>query len=151
MDDVTNDEKFLRRTFKLAGMARNRGNGSFGALLTRNGSIVFEAENTITEQDGDLTCHAEMNLLRQASSYFNKGDLQQCTMYCSTEPCAMCAGAAYWCGVGRIVYGVPGDLYAEEFGGLPLGCREVFSHAPDYQVEVVGPLLLEEALEVHRK
>jgi tRNA(Arg) A34 adenosine deaminase TadA len=150
MDDL-NDEKFLRRTFKLAEMARNRGNGAFGALLTRNGSIVFEAENTIAEHDGDLTCHAEMNLLRQASAYFNKGDLKSCTMYCSTEPCAMCAGAAYWCGVGRIVFGVPAQTYAEEFGGLAMSCRDVFSHTPDYEVEVVGPLLCQEALEVHRK
>jgi tRNA(Arg) A34 adenosine deaminase TadA len=150
VDDL-NDEKYLRRTFKLAQMARNRGNGSFGALLVRNGSIVFEAESTITENDGDLTCHAEMNLLRQASSYFNRPDLKNCTMYCSTEPCVMCAGAAYLCGVGRIVYGVSTDRYAEEFGGMPLSCRDVFSYAPDYEVEVVGPLLLEEALEVHRK
>ena len=149
MDDL--DPKFLRRTFKLAEMARNRGNGPFGALMVRNGSIVFEAENTITEEDGDLTCHAEMNLLRQASSYFNQGDLKNCTMYCSTEPCAMCATAAYWCGVGRIVFGVSNADYVEEFGGLPLSCREVFSHAPDYEVEVVGPMLGEEAMAVHRK
>ena len=151
MDDLNLDEKFLRRPFDLARMARNRGNGAFGAVLTRNGAVVFEAENTITENDGDLTCHAEMNLLRQASSYFNKGDLRNCTMYCSTEPCAMCAGAAYWCGVGRVVYGVPSELYAEKYGGLPMSCREVFRHAPDYEAEVVGPLLLDEALAVHQR
>lgn len=151
MDDLDLDhEKFLRRTFKLAQMAGNRGNGTFGALLVRNGSIVFEAENTITEEDGDITCHAEMNLLRQASSYFNQGDLKGCTMYSSTEPCAMCATAAYLCGVGRIVFGLSTEVYVERFGGLPLGCREVFSHAPDYDVEVIGPLLSEEALDVHQ-
>lgn len=119
--------------------------------MVRNGSIVFEAEDTTTEDDADLTCHAEMNLLREASSYFNQGDLKGCTMYCSTEPCAMCASAAYFCGVGRIVFGLSTELYLERFGGLPLGCREVFARVPDYGIEVVGPLLPEEAMEVHQK
>ena len=44
MDDLNLDEKFLRRTFDLARMARNRGNGAFGAVLTRNGAVVFEAQ-----------------------------------------------------------------------------------------------------------
>ncbi|MFA5504359.1 MAG: nucleoside deaminase [Vulcanimicrobiota bacterium] len=145
MDDL----KFLRRSFELARMARNRRYGAFGAVLVRNGSVVFEAENTIAENEGDLTCHAEMNLLREASAYFSRAELGSCTMYCSTEPCAMCAGAAYWCGVGRIVYGLASNLYAQQFGGLAMNCREVFAHAPDYQVEVVGPLLQEEALAVH--
>ena len=151
MDDLTADQKFLRRTFNLARMARNCGKGLFAALLVRNGTVVFEAESTAIEEGGDLTCHAEMNLLRQASGYFNKGDLLNCTMYCSTEPCAMCAGAACWCAVGRIVYGLPRELYAQKFGGLSMSCREVFERAPDYGVEVVGPLLLDEALAVHQR
>ncbi len=147
MDDL----KYLKRTFDLARMARNGGKGPFAALLVRSGTVVFEAESSTVEDGGDLTCHAEMNLLRQASAYFNRRDLLNCTMYCSTEPCPMSAGAAYWCGVGRIVYGLPRELYAEKFGGLSMGCREVFERAPNYEVEVVGPLLLDEALAVHQR
>ena len=148
MDDLNFDEKMLRRAILLSKLARNSGHGAFGAVLVRGSTVVFEAENTVSTDLGDKTCHAEMNLLRQASTYFN-GDMSDCTMYCSTEPCPMCAGAAYASRVGRIVYGVPSELYAEKFGGLGMGCREVFQRDPDCRIEVVGPLLLEEAMAVH--
>lgn len=151
MDDLT-DHKLMRRTFALAKMAKNRGNGAFGALLAKNGVVLFEAENTVTEEDADLTCHAEMNLLREASAYYPKSDFESFTMYCSTEPCVMCAGAAYYCGLGRIVFGVSVEALESQTGeGLPLSCREVFAQVKDRKIEVVGPVLEDEALDLHRK
>ena len=107
-------------------------------------------ENTVTERHSDLTCHAEMNVLREACGHYGKKDFARFTLYCSTEPCAMCAGAAYYCGVGRIVYGLGAKEYAELRGsGLTLGCREVLSTSPDKKVEISGPNLVDEAAKVH--
>ena len=150
MDDLT-DEKLLRRTFYLAKLSKNRGNGAFGAILAQGKSVLFEAESSVTEGQGDLTCHAEMNLLREASKLYDKPEFSRFTMYCSSEPCPMCTAAASLCGVGRIVYGLRAQELSERSGeGFSLGCREVLKHTvPPNSVEVVGPLLEEEARHVH--
>lgn len=150
MDDL--DERLLRRSFNLAKLAKNQGHGAFGALLAEGKSVLFEAENTVGGKDGDPTRHAEMNLLRLAGKDYDSSDFARFTMYCSTEPCAMCAAAAFYYGVGRIVYGMGAAEYAARKGrGLSLGCREVFKSSldKDKTVEVVGPLLAGEAERVH--
>ena len=133
-------------------MPRAHGNHPFGALLAdASGQILLEAENTVlTEQD--FTGHAETNLIRLASARLSKEKLKQCTLDTSTEPCAMCTGAIYWAGVGRVVYGLsePG-LYAltgSGHDGLLLSCREVLAHG-GHAVEVIGPALEDEARQVH--
>lgn len=149
MDDLI-DQKLLRRTFHLAKLAKNRGNGAFGSILAEGSVVLFEGENTVTEGQGDNTCHAEMNVLRDASKLYQSEDFARFTLYCSTEPCAMCAGAAYACGVGRVVYGTSGIGFTEKTGrGLLLDCRRVFETAVDRKVEVKGPLLEAEANLVH--
>ena len=54
--------------------------------------------------DHDMTGHAERLLATRASKQFDPKFLADCTMYTSAEPCCMCAGAAYWAGIGRVVY-----------------------------------------------
>jgi tRNA(Arg) A34 adenosine deaminase TadA len=75
---------------------------------------------------------------------FSPGQLVRHTLYASTEPCAMCAGAIYWSRIGRVVYALSEiDLYAL-IGPSPehllLSCREVFQHSQQ-AVEVLGPAL----------
>jgi tRNA(Arg) A34 adenosine deaminase TadA len=83
----------LRRAIELAQQACDHGNHPFGALLVdRRGNVVLEAENTV-RTDRDVTAHAETNLMRMASARFEPDFLERCTLYTSTEPCAMCAGA----------------------------------------------------------
>jgi tRNA(Arg) A34 adenosine deaminase TadA len=75
-------------------------------------------------------------------------------MYASAEPCAMCAGAAYWAGVGRVVYGLSERDLRRLIGPHPenltmdLPCRTVLA-AGQRSIDVVGPLLEDEAQEVH--
>ena len=148
------DLRFLRVSFEIARNARKRDNHPFGALLVdERGHILLEAENTVVTARDD-TCHAEMNLMRMASLKFERDFLEKCTIYTSTEPCAMCAGAIFWANVGRVVYGLSEEnLYAiageESEETLYLPCREVFGRG-NKPIEVVGPLLEEEAREVHR-
>jgi len=80
--------------------------------------------------------------------------LTGCTMAVSAEPCAMCAGAAYWVGIGRVVYGLSEKALKDLIGPHPenltmdLPCRTVLS-AGQRQIEVVGPLLETECRTVH--
>lgn len=148
------DIQHLRTAIKAAQRAREHGNHPFGAILVNeNDHVLLEAENTVVT-DKDCTGHAETNLMRLASKKFAADELEKCTLYTSTEPCAMCAGAIYWGNVGRVVYALSEDDLYEIVGPsadkLTLSSREVFSHS-QRRVEVEGPAdeLDEEARAVH--
>lgn len=148
------DLALLRRAIEIAKQARANGNHPFGALLAdRDGAILLEAENTVTT-DHDCTGHAETNLMRLASRRFEASVLAQCTLYTSTEPCAMCAGAIYWGQVGRVVFAMSEEDLLALTGDNPenqtfsLPCREVFARG-QRPVIVDGPALQEEARQAH--
>lgn len=149
------DLKFLRRAIELAGEARQDGRHPFGALIVnRDGEIVVSARNNAVRPKGDPTQHAEMLACGEAARVLTELQLGECTLYTSTEPCAMCAGAIYWTGVGRVVYALAETGLLEFTGShkenptLNLPCREVFSHG-QRKIEVIGPLLEDEAARVH--
>jgi tRNA(adenine34) deaminase len=145
------DTRWLRLAFKLARKAAARGDEPYGAVLVDTaGKVLREAENTIVT-GGDRTGHAEINLVRLLGGV-DPGTLAAATLYASTEPCAMCAGAVHWSGVGRLVFGLSNArLYGEVLPGAPgalrLGCREVLSTG-DHGIMVAGPLLEDEAAAV---
>lgn len=152
----TNDENLLRQAIAVARRARENGNHPFGAVLTdENGVVLLEGENTVNTEH-DATGHAEMNLARAAcsdtSAKFDAAFLEKCTLYSSTEPCPMCAGAIFWSGIGRVVYALSeAELYAfapDSENKLPLGCRAVLAHG-GRAVQVIGPALEDEARVVH--
>ena len=151
MPERPDDARFLRRAFDLARAARAGGDHPFGALLVAaSGEVLEEAGNGYTAEGRDMTAHAERLVATRASKRFRPDELAGATLYSSAEPCAMCAGAIYWAGIGRVVYGqsehhlkaMTGD-HAEN-PTLDLPCRAVFD-AGQRQVEVVGPLLEAEA------
>jgi tRNA(Arg) A34 adenosine deaminase TadA len=112
----------------------------------------MEAENTVLTEK-DCTGHAETNLMRKASSKYDREFLGKCTIYTSAEPCPMCVGAIYWANVRRVVYGLSEESLYEIFGWhnedvLYVPCRELFERGQK-QVEVIGPILEDEAREVH--
>jgi tRNA(Arg) A34 adenosine deaminase TadA len=149
------DERHLRRAFALALEARERGNHPFGCLLvSASGQVLGEERNAGRVPVPVRTLHAETELARAASADHPPSELAGATLYSSAEPCAMCAGTIYWAGIGRVVYG----LSERELKGitgdhpdnptLDLPCRAVFA-AGQFRVEVVGPVLVEEARAVH--
>ena len=148
------DEGILRQAIAIARRSRANGNHPFGALLVdAAGVVVAEAENTVAT-DHDPTGHAEMNLVRATARRFGLDHLTGSTIYSSTEPCAMCAGAIYWAGIGRVVYALGEDELRRMTGSDPvnptlaLPSREVFARG-QRAVLVQGPALLEEARAVH--
>ncbi len=147
-------EGFLRRAFDVARRAREHGNHPFGAILVGpSGEVMIEAENGFMP-DRDMTGHAERLLATQASKQFGAKILAGCTLYTSAEPCAMCAGAIYWAGIGRVVFGMTEHQLKTITGDHPenptldLPCRTVFA-AGQRTVEVIGPLLEDEAAAIH--
>jgi tRNA(Arg) A34 adenosine deaminase TadA len=144
----------LKRSISVAWRAREHGNHPFGAVLVDEyGQVVLEAENTVIT-GRDSTGHAETNLVRLATGQFSPEALVRCTLYSSTEPCAMCAGAIHWSQIGRVVYALSEvDLY-DIVGPSPehllLPCRDVFAHS-ERRIEVHGPIsvLENEARAVH--
>lgn len=142
---------FLRRAFAVARAARDAGAHPFGCVLVdADGSVMMEQGNGYLDEGLDMTAHAERLIATRASKAHRPDRLAGCTLYVSAEPCAMCAGAIYWAGIGRVVYGQSErDLKAQtgnhdENPTLDLPCREVFK-AGQRRVEVIGPLLEDEA------
>jgi tRNA(Arg) A34 adenosine deaminase TadA len=157
MADLTpaeHDEHFLRRTFDIARRSMTHGNHPFGAILVdAGGKVLIECENGyMPAHDG--TAHAERLLATEACRTLPAEVLAKATIYASAEPCAMCAGAIYWAGIGRLVYGLSERRLRELTGNHPenptldLPCRAVFASG-QRPTEVIGPLLEDEAAALH--
>ena len=148
------DAHFLRHAFEVARGAVSHGNHPFGAVLVdQAGNILIESENGFMP-DRDGTAHAERLACTEACTTLSPEVRRQATLYSSAEPCAMCAGAIYWAGIGRLVYGLSEHRLREITGNHPdnptldLPCREVFASG-QRATEVVGPLLEDEAAALH--
>lgn len=149
------DLKWLRASIRMAEEARKRGVHPFAALVVDEaGELVAQTFNNSRLPAGDPTQHAELLAAAQAARKLSPAELGRCTLYTSAEPCCMCAGAIYWCGLGRVVYGLSEARLLLLTGRHPenptlsLPCREVFA-AGQRPVEVLGPLLEEEAAKPH--
>jgi tRNA(Arg) A34 adenosine deaminase TadA len=148
------DARHLVTTIELAWRSREKGNHPFGSVLVdAHGEVVLEAENSVVTQ-GNRTNHAELNLVRAASAQEEFDQLRTMTLYASTEPCAMCAGAIYWSGIGRVVYALSAERLAaivDDASGeseLALSCLDVFARGGRH-IDVGGPHLIEGATAVH--
>ncbi len=101
---VFSDEYFMNEALKEAQKAFDTGEVPVGAVVVCHDRVVARAHN-LTETLHDVTAHAEMQAFTAASHFLNSKYLKECTLYVTLEPCTMCAGAAYWTQIGRVVYG----------------------------------------------
>jgi len=140
----------MRVAIEEARAAVTAGNHPFGAVLVVDGEVVLRAQNTVMT-DGDPTCHAETNLVRQASKSLEHSQLARATLVTSTEPCAMCSGAIYWAGMQRVVYGCTGRALGSISGEeLDVACTHVLSSGKLHKVDVCGPVLEAECEALHQ-
>jgi tRNA(adenine34) deaminase len=98
------DEYFMREALKEARKAYDLDEVPVGAVIVSNNRVIGRGHN-LTERLVDVTAHAEMQAFTAAANHLGAKYLDECTLYVTLEPCVMCAGAAYWTQVGRIVYG----------------------------------------------
>lgn len=136
----------LRQSVTLSMQSRQAGHHPFAALVAdAQGNVVASAMNDSTPPHGDPTRHAELVACAQAARLLEPAQLRQCTLYTSAEPCCMCAGAVYWCGIGRVVYALSEHELLQLTGAhaenptFALPCREVFARG-QRAVEVIGPV-----------
>ena len=99
------DLELLRAAIALSEESKQRGRHPFAALVANeHGEIVAQAGNNSMPPEGDPTQHAELAAAALAARRLTPEELARCTLYTSAEPCCMCAGAIYWCNIGRVVY-----------------------------------------------
>jgi tRNA(adenine34) deaminase len=105
---VFSDESFMREALKEAEAAFEDGEVPVGAVIVCQNRIIARTHN-LTERLKDTTAHAEMQAFTSASHYLGGKYLEDCTLYVTLEPCLMCAGAAFWTQITRVVFGATDD------------------------------------------
>lgn len=97
-------EPYMREALKQARYAFVEQEIPIGAVVVLDKQIIGRAYNQ-TERLRDVTAHAEMLALTAAANHVGNKYLADCTLYVTVEPCVMCAGAAAWAQIRRVVYG----------------------------------------------
>lgn len=144
---MSEDEKFMKRAIELARLAAQHSNEPFGAVLVKDGQIVFENENSIYT-DNDHTAHAELGLIKKFCKKTGITDLSGYTLYSSCEPCYMCSGAMVWAKLGRLVYGASDIELSEILGSNGGECCKDVAKGSFYFPKTTAGVLKEESLQV---
>lgn len=100
------DERFMLAALKEAWKAYQKGEVPVGAVLVKDGQIIARAYNQV-EMLQDATAHAEMLCLTAGEAAVENWRLKGTTLYCTIEPCAMCAGAMFLTRIDTLVWGAP--------------------------------------------
>ena len=144
------DEVVMQKAIELSRLAVAHGNEPFGAVLVKDGEIVFTNENQIYTRH-DPTFHGEAGLIREFCAQTGVTDLRDYTMYSSCEPCFMCSGAMVWVKLGRLVYGASNIELEAILGNEGCCCSQmVFDHS-FWQPQVTAGVLREESLSILRE
>ena len=98
------DEYYMQQALREAKAAFDEEEIPVGAVIVSGDRIIARAHNN-TERLHDVTAHAEMLAFTAATNHLDAKYLTGCTLYVTLEPCVMCAGAAGWTQISRIVYG----------------------------------------------
>jgi len=137
------DEQYIRNALDLAREAGKRNEVPIGAVVVREGVIIAAASNR-TVRDQDPTAHAELLAIREASSKLDRWRLEDCTLYVTLEPCAMCAGAAVLSRLKRVVFGA-----WDEKAGMAGSVGDLLRHPRlNHRTEVRAGVLAEECAAV---
>lgn len=102
---MTPHEQFMSEAIQEAKKAKAAGDFPFGAVVVSNGKIVGRGrcENNTT---GDVTDHAELVALREACRTLQRNELRDCAIYCTNEPCPMCAAGIFQAKIPHVVVGL---------------------------------------------
>jgi tRNA(adenine34) deaminase len=140
---LTADEQYIRNAIDLARDAAKRNEVPIGAVVVREGSIIAAATNR-TVRDQDPTAHAEVLAIREASSKLDRWRLDDCTLYVTIEPCAMCAGAIVLSRIKRVVFGAWDDK-----AGMAGSVGDLLRHPRlNHRPEVRGGVLADDCAEL---
>jgi tRNA(adenine34) deaminase len=139
-------EKFMREAIAEATLAFQRGDVPVGAVAVCDDQIIGRGHNR-KEELKDPTAHAEMIALQEAARALGGWRLIGVTLYCTMEPCSMCAGAMIQARLPRLVYAVDDPKAGAAGSVVDLLRNERLNH----RVEVIAGVLAEEAEELTRR
>jgi tRNA(adenine34) deaminase len=140
MPDIMTHEAFMQEALRQAEMARSLGEVPVGAVVVFENEIVAAAHN-LRERDQDPTAHAELIAIKLASEKLGSWRLNDCTVYVTLEPCAMCAGAMVLSRIGRCVFGA-----TDPRGGFLGTLGDLSSHPVlNHRFDVVSGVLAQES------
>jgi tRNA(adenine34) deaminase len=134
------DEQWMRLALEQAAAAAALGEVPVGAVAVKDGRVVGTGFNR-KESDQDPTAHAEMVALRQTAGHLQNWRLIGVTLYCTLEPCPMCAGAMIQARLERLVYGAPDLRFGAHGSVVDILSETRFNH----RVEVTAGVLAEES------
>jgi tRNA(adenine34) deaminase len=140
------DERFMQEALLLAREGAAAGEVPVGAVLVMEGEIAGRGWNAPVARH-DPTAHAEILAIREAAAQIGNYRLAGSTLYCTLEPCVMCAGALVAARVARLVFGAR-DL---RFGGVRSKFQVADSETLNHRVEVVEGVLAVECVELLRE
>ena len=133
------DRSFMQAAILEANNAEASGEVPVGAVIVHAGKIIGRGQNRVL-RDSDPTAHAEVVALREAGQALKNYRLEDCTLYATLEPCAMCAGAILHARIARLVYAA-----ADPKAGACGSVLSVMNHPQlNHKVEVTSGLLAEE-------
>lgn len=133
-------EQWMGLALGQAAEAMKLGEVPVGAVAVLNGEVIGAGYNR-KESDQDPTAHAEMIALRRAAGHLNNWRLIGVTLYCTLEPCPMCAGAMIQARLSRLVYGAKDTRFGADGTIIDVLGQPAFNH----RVEVVSGVLADEA------
>ena len=139
------DELYMREALRLAREGETAGEVPVGAVIVIGGEIAGRGSNAPIARH-DPTAHAEIVAMREAADSIGNYRLEGAALYCTLEPCAMCAGALVNARIGRLVFGAR-DL---RFGGVRSKFRIADSEILNHRVEIVEGVLGADCVEVLR-
>ncbi len=129
------DDAHMRAALEVAAAAGAAGEVPVGAVITRGGAVVTAAGNAM--RAAGATEHAELIAIRDAFKVLGAVRLDDCTLYVTLEPCAMCAGAIVLSRIGRVVFGAWDDK-----AGMGGSVGDLLRHPRlNHRPEVLGGVL----------
>lgn len=142
----TKNEQFMLKALNQAKLAYGKGEAAVGAIIVKDGQILARGHN-LKEAKHDVTSHAEIEAIRKAAKQLGTWRLDQCDMYVTLEPCAMCAGAIIQSRIRTLYIGAMDNKSGSAGSVVDLFRVQQFNH----RVDVVLGLLQEQCTEILKK
>ncbi|MDO8735037.1 MAG: tRNA adenosine(34) deaminase TadA [Elusimicrobiota bacterium] len=137
---------FIKQALKEAKKAAKSGEVPVGCVIVKDGKIISRAYN-LTVKRNDPTAHAEILAIKKAAQKTGNYRLTNCEMYVTIEPCPMCAGAAVWARVRKIIFGV----CDEKSGAAGSVVNIVNNKKLNHRIKIKGGVLSDECADLMRK
>lgn len=146
--DQKDDEKYMLLAIEEALKAKERGDWPFGAIIVKNNLIVGKG-HTIDKTGGTVIDHAEIVALRDACTNLKTNDLSGCIIYCSNEPCLMCAAGIFQAHIGKVIIGASRDDLPQLLRPRKLRIEDLVDDT-GHNVEVTRGILKDKVIELFK-